>query len=503
MYHLDNSLEDATTNSHDGTNYQSVNLAGSIISQGRTFDGTDDYVGIADGMHDFSGAFTVSAWAKWSDLADYQTLLGKDQDANNVAFVLFKNTGDNKIRIVTKLSGSQSASNFHGNAVNAGQWYHIAAVMDGSSNATIYVNAAGNTSAAMGNRNDLGSLRMGETPDPFWGSINGGLDEVRIETTPRSADWIKLSYMNQRAIDKLTQVEDYSGWTYNKQFIINTSASGANTSTDVGRFPMLIRLEDGVTMDMGQAQANGEDIRFANSSGKHLSYEIERWATGGSVDSAEIWVNVDTIYAGNASQYITMHWGEASAPDREDPKMVFSTDNGFKGVWHLNEDGNDNAGNYQDATANGNHGTGSSMTASSDVASAVGTGQYFDGGADYITAGDTVSLQLGTSHTVSIWINQEALPSDWVRYLGKGNTTYRNYGLWTATDGDLLYQIFSSGGNGSCDNDAGAGDPLNVAAGVTAHVAASYDGSNIRVYRDGKLEKPAPTARRPIPAMTP
>ena len=51
---------------------------------------------------------------------------------------------------------------------------------------------------------------MGESPDPFWNSIQGTIDEVRISDTPRSADWIKTEYNNQSdtaiAADKFIKI---------------------------------------------------------------------------------------------------------------------------------------------------------------------------------------------------------------------------------------------------------------------------------------------------------
>ena len=36
----------------------------------------------------------------------------------------------------------------------------------------------------------------------YW---NGKIDEVRVEKVARSADWIKLCFMNQREDDKLVR----------------------------------------------------------------------------------------------------------------------------------------------------------------------------------------------------------------------------------------------------------------------------------------------------------
>jgi hypothetical protein len=42
-------------------------------------------------------------------------------------------------------------------------------------------------------------------------------------------------------------------------------------------------------------------------------------------------------------------------------------ENGYKAVFHLEEEGNNNENGYKDSSGNGNDGTGFSMTADSDI----------------------------------------------------------------------------------------------------------------------------------------
>jgi len=58
----------------------------------------------------------------------------------------------------------------------------------------------------------------------------------------------------------------------------------------------------------------------------------------------------------------------------------------------------------KDATSNANHGTGVSMTASSDVTANIGLGQEFDGSADYISLGSPSTLDNLGSRTISAWM---------------------------------------------------------------------------------------------------
>jgi hypothetical protein len=49
---------------------------------------------------------------------------------------------------------------------------------------------------------DLCIGRQADTSARFW---NGAIDEVNIANVARSPDWIKLSYMNQQAVNKLIE----------------------------------------------------------------------------------------------------------------------------------------------------------------------------------------------------------------------------------------------------------------------------------------------------------
>ncbi|MBJ7284267.1 MAG: DUF2341 domain-containing protein, partial [Akkermansiaceae bacterium] len=103
----------------------------------------------------------------------------------------------------------------------------------------------------------------------------------------------------------------YTGWQHSGSMYILTTPEGANlpaTAAEEG-FPLLVRLnKDG--FDFSQTKANGEDIRFADASGKPLFYQIEEWDA--AAGTASIWVRMPVI-KGNARQAIKMFWGKPDA----------------------------------------------------------------------------------------------------------------------------------------------------------------------------------------------
>jgi prepilin-type N-terminal cleavage/methylation domain-containing protein len=120
-------------------------------------------------------------------------------------------------------------------------------------------------------------------------------------------------------------------------------------------------------------------------------------------------------------------------------------------------------------------------------ANTIGSGKVcragkFDGSNDYVSVPDDPKLQLSAPLTLALWVKVNANASDWVRLAGKGNSTYRNCGLWLHNNGAILFQIYSAGGNGD------AMTTITVNDGKWHHVVGVYDGSTMKVYID-KIER--------------
>jgi hypothetical protein len=212
------------------------------------------------------------------------------------------------------------------------------------------------------------------------------------------------------ALLTVTPFIPYDEWTNYASFIIGTTEEWADMpdSVVITDFPVLIRL-DSSNFDFSQVLAGGADIRF--STGDELAslpYEIELWDD--SSGRAAIWVKLDTI-TGNSEQTIKMYWGKSDAVDESDGAAVFNTVNGFTGVWHLDEEGNNDSANYQDASGNGFHGQGQSMEAASQVAGVIGNAQAFDGSSDWIII-PPMNLDTNTV-TMAAWVNLNGSQADW------------------------------------------------------------------------------------------
>jgi hypothetical protein len=187
------------------------------------------------------------------------------------------------------------------------------------------------------------------------------------------------------------------GWKYSRQLALNTTASGANVAGPVYRFPLLVRLTEGVNFTFSQARKKGEDVRFLTPDKKVLPYEIERWDSAGG--RAELWVRLDTVFGSNGTQYITMQWGNGKAKSNSNGAAVFDTADGCIAVWHLNR-------NCNDAGYNNHNGVASSA---SDTTGAIGFCKKFSGSDSIEMAG---LLGSPSSVTLSAWAQLDSTSPD-------------------------------------------------------------------------------------------
>jgi len=192
------------------------------------------------------------------------------------------------------------------------------------------------TSASDGNLtvslpNTTSALKIGG--GGYQNSFPGKIDEVRISSVARSADWVKASH-------DCVSVENFAVCTYEGQIdpedyecsfnIAFTGYAGSTTLTD---FPVLVRLSAALNgFDYSKCKvANGGDLRFADSSGNMLASEIDTWNESGE---SLVWVKVPSF---NRNTVITACYGNATPPVAFPASAVWSS--GYVAVWHLNESG--------------------------------------------------------------------------------------------------------------------------------------------------------------------
>ncbi|MBF0433428.1 MAG: DUF2341 domain-containing protein [Fibrobacteria bacterium] len=323
-------------------------------------------------------------------------------------------------------------------------------------------------------------------------SIDLGRGAVSLEGVPVGS-FSEIAYKNETKVSAVNltpqQVEvvsadtvvviAYPDWHFSKKILVNTTQTGGYINENLVNFPLLIRLNSD-NFDFSQARASGQDLRFSQSLGSVMDYEIERWDSAGAM--AEIWVKMDTVYGNNNTQFFYMCWGNANAEGRSDGGVVFDTVNGFTGVWHLNEGRGSGSDTYKDATYNRDNGTSMPGAASVlDVESVAGKGQEFDGGASYIDLQTSDNLDGAMAMTISFWCKADVINFSTNRGIfsrGSAATVNAPF-IFGQADSDVIALVFQT------DSTSHKIQTASLKQGQWHYVSFSWNGSSVTAYLDG------------------
>jgi hypothetical protein len=221
---------DATVNRFHGIPYGNTfdAIVKGAIGSARYLNGTTNYIAIpntATGKLDMpqNGTFTLSAWA-YVDTVDtlWHSIAGKGHEQYYLKFKCFRNGKATWEFVEFKdQKGWEITEDSIPSSPGLKQWVHLAGVRDGA-NQYLYVNGTmvddtvhmmtGEYARNTGDDFMIGrNARFVTIPyNEGWCYFKGMLDEVRIMNCAASADWIKLSYMNQKAEDKLVEFRNNS-----------------------------------------------------------------------------------------------------------------------------------------------------------------------------------------------------------------------------------------------------------------------------------------------------
>ncbi len=274
--------------------------------------------------------------------------------------------------------------------------------------------------------------------------------------------------------------DDYSLWADSARIRLNTTPAGANITETITNFPIAINLSV-ANFNFARASDSGADIRFSKSDGTHLPYQIEKWDSLGK--SAVIWVKVDTIFGNNNTQYITMFSNYNLAVSRSSGPAVFDTSNGYRGVWHLNQNPAGTAPQMTDASSFANNGTSNgAMTASDLVPGILGSGVDLDGTNDYFYTAKSFANPI--TFTYSVWFKTSTKRGGKLFGLGNlqaGSSTSYDRHLWMDTLGKVHFGIYNSG-----NYRVGTTGSYNDTAWHQA--CAQFASNTLKLYVDGTLQ---------------
>ena len=255
-------------------------------------------------------------------------------------------------------------------------------------------------------------------------------------------------------------------------------------ATELVDFPVLIDIYD--TDLRTDVRADGRDIAFAIGE-ETLTHEIELFdqTYNGTHAHLVAWVKVPVLSA-SSDTVISMYYGNSIAPIVYDSGPVW--DSGYLGVWHLDESGTGAPDEYRDSSLYQNHGQGGEGNTSfvpTQTLGKIGFGQDFnnlDGYYDLIDCGDSPLWNIdGYQITLEAWIQHDITPNTHVYGIMNHKGWYDGYSLFiNYGGGSTLKPTFNL--PGETHQLVGAND---VTGGTWHHIAATYDGSLMRIYVDG------------------
>ena len=198
VQHLNN-MNDSTSYDNDAVNNNADYNASGKIDGAYDFDGSTSYLNCGnDTSLNITDVITIEAWVflKSSTTGDYQVVAGRGYDDQTLALQNWLQFLSDEARpeiCFKDGSGEHCLTSPDGISLNA--WHHLVGTKDTTA-LKIYVDGVEKNSGAGGTSNSsTAQFTIGRwTKDADKNPLDGAIDEVRISSTARSADWINQSY---------------------------------------------------------------------------------------------------------------------------------------------------------------------------------------------------------------------------------------------------------------------------------------------------------------------
>lgn len=164
---------------------------GTTISAGQ-------YVSL-DSLNPFVGDFTLSTWALWNGAdGTHQVLFAKRASADSTIFQWYYDNINSAFAVYNVVRWDSIAG--AASAVDSAGW-NLLSLVSRNDTVSMFVNGTriGEPVAFPLYKTDIGvPLRVGgnDVAEESW---NGSLDEIRVISTARSAEWLRMEYVTQRA----------------------------------------------------------------------------------------------------------------------------------------------------------------------------------------------------------------------------------------------------------------------------------------------------------------
>jgi uncharacterized repeat protein (TIGR01451 family) len=460
------------------------------------FDGTDDYALAADGTNlDITAAITLAAWVKPGKTATQYLIKKATQSGTDGYELSLATTGTAFVRFNQAFSQNSyrldTASLYPS---DGNTWVHLAATYDGSY-IRIYFNGVEEGTAIAGpasiTANDL-ALGIGAQSDG-GSKFQGAMDDVRIYDEALSAsDIAALAELPPTADlsitidDGMTEADPGDPVTYTIT-VTNNGPGDVAGATATDTFPPEITgiswtclASGGATCTAGGTGDINDSVDLPN--GDSVTYTVQATLAAGAVgfvrNNASVALPSGTVDPNPGNNTATDGTFMAGTGDSSLVAHYAMEENSGTGLL-------DSSFYMNDGLLYGNPGWGSGVE---------GLAMEFDGAGDYALVPDNPSLDITDKITLAAWI--KAGKAD-TQYLIKkaiiGNTDGFELALSSPSSGAGPQKVFVRFNEHSSANvyrlNSTSTYPVD---GTWIHAAATYDGSTIRIYYNGREEGSAP-----------
>ncbi|MEU1385856.1 MULTISPECIES: LamG-like jellyroll fold domain-containing protein [unclassified Nonomuraea] len=449
-------VADASGKGNNGTAANTTWSLTGRYGQALSFDGTSSWVTVADSSSlRLTNGMTLEAWVRPSSVTGWRTVLMKEFGAD-LAYAIMGSGGSGPAAFIYTSSGANApaASNLPLNT-----WSHVAATYDGST-LRMFVNGT-----QVATNPTVGNLRTGTSPLRIGGNSGSGeyfsglIDEVRVYNKALTAAQITTDMntpVGQQGPPD-TQPPTAPG---------SLAATGGQGSAQL----TWTASTDNVAVT-GYTVHRSATAGFTPSGANQVGSTASTSFTDSGVAAGTYYYRV---VAFDGSSNTGPPSNEASAVVTQPPTV-----SGLVAAYGMNA-GTGTA--VADASGNGNNGT---LTAATWTAGRYGQALSFDGTSSWVTVADSSSLRLTNGMTLEAWVRPSSV-TGWRTVLMK------EFGA------DLAYAIMGSGGSGPAAfiyTSSGANAPAasNLPLNTWSHVAATYDGSTLRMFVNGTQVATNPT----------
>ncbi|MGW3351112.1 LamG-like jellyroll fold domain-containing protein [Nonomuraea rubra] len=417
-----------------------------------SFNGTSSWVTVNDAPNlRLTTGMTLEAWVNPTTVSSWRTVIMK-QYTGDLAYVLSAGSDSNRPHTVIHTTGEVGTGGTASLPLNA--WSHLAATYDGTT-LRLYVNGVLTSERTAGGpiRTDNGVLRIGG--NSLWGEhFNGLIDEVRIYNRALNAVQIQTDMNTPIGAEPEpdTQAPTAPG---------SPAATGGPGSAQL----TWTAATDNVGVE---------------------GYTVHRSTTPGftpsganQVGSAQATSFTDAGLAAGTYYYRIRAFDAASNLSPSSPEVSATVTTppanpGLVAAYGMNE----NAGSTIADSAGTNTGTLTNSTWSA-------TGKYgpalsFNGTSSWVTVNDAPNLRLTTGMTLEAWVNPTTV-SSWRTVIMKQYTGDLAYVLSAGSDSNRPHTVIHTTG------EVGTGGTASLPLNTWSHLAATYDGTTLRLYVNGVL----------------